>query len=230
MYIKENLEIVRQNINNSAKEFNKNVEDIKLIAVSKTKPIDDIIAAINAGAKDFGESYALELKEKHEILAEKGIFPTWHFIGHLQTNKVKYIAPFVSLIHSVDSFKLAEEIDKQAQKNNRIIDILLQVHIAEEDTKSGCDISEIENLAEEVLKLKSINVIGLMTIGTFTYDEVQIRREFQLMKEIKTKISNRYPKIKELSMGMTGDYQIAIEYGATMLRIGSAIFGERIYA
>ena len=227
--IKENLKTIYANISKTAEKFGRDVYDIKLVAVSKTKSADDVISAISAGTNIFGESYVQELKDKQEILSAKGHKPEWHFIGHLQTNKVKYIAPFVSLIHSVDSFKLAEEIDKQAEKNNRKIDILLQVHIAEEDSKSGCDVNEIELLAEETAKLKNINVIGLMTIGTFTDDEEQIRREFKIMQDLKAEISKKYPNISELSMGMTGDYEIAIEYGATILRIGSAIFGNRIY-
>ena len=207
---------------------------VTLIAVSKTKPVEMLMQAYNAGFKRFGENYVQELVDKFEQMP-KDI--EWHFIGHLQSNKVKYIAPFVSLIHSVDSFKLLQEINKQAAKNNRVIDCLLQIYIAEEDTKSGMTEEEcLEILQPENLgKLPNINIVGLMGMTTLTDDEAQIRKEFRKLKEFSDKLSIQHrttdrSEFSILSMGMSGDYEIAIEEGSTMIRVGSKIFGERIYA
>jgi PLP dependent protein len=203
-------------------------EQVKLIAVSKTKPTELIQEAYNSGHKIFGENKVQELASKHEVLP-KDI--EWHLIGHLQTNKVKYIAAFVSLIHSVDSLKLLKEIDKQALKNNRVIDCLLQIHIAQEETKFGLDENELKDLinSSELQDLKNIRITGLMGMASFTENENQVRTEFsnlaKLFKEIKSEINN--PVFKEISMGMSGDYKIAIEEGSTMVRIGSALFGSR---
>lgn len=205
----------------------------RLVAVSKTKPASLIEKAYNEGLRIFGENKAQELSEKYEVLP-KDI--EWHMIGHLQRNKVKYIAPFVSLIHSVDSLRLLKEINKQAQKSDRIIDCLLQVHIAEEDTKFGLSEDELKEMlaSKEFEALKNIRIVGLMGMATFTDDQDQIRREFKSLKntfdqlgrmEIPANVS-----LKELSMGMSGDYQIALEEGSTLVRVGSAIFGERNYA
>jgi PLP dependent protein len=196
--------------------------------------------AYNAGFKRFGENYVQELVEKHETMP-KDI--EWHFIGHLQSNKVKYIAPFVSLIHSVDSFKLLQEINKQAAKNNRVIDCLLQIYIAEEDTKSGMTEEEcLEILKPETLNsLQNIRIVGLMGMTTLTDDETQIRKEFRKLKNfsVACRVQNDELRIKSpslytlhatfftLSMGMSGDYEIAIEEGSTMIRVGSKIFGGR---
>lgn len=201
---------------------------VTLIAVSKTKPIEMLIEAYEAGFKRFGENYVQELTEKQEKMP-KDI--EWHFIGHLQSNKVKYIAPFVSLIHSVDSFKLLQEINKQAAKNNRIIDCLLQIYIAEEDTKSGMTEEEcLEILQTEILKnLTNINIIGLMGMSTFTDDETQVRKEFRKLKAFHSSLISQYPQLTTISMGMSGDYAIAIEEGSTMIRVGSKIFGNRSY-
>ena len=195
---------------------------LSLVAVSKTKPITAILEAYTAGQRIFGENKALELAEKAEKL------PTdiqWHMIGHLQSNKVKYIAPFVSLIHAVDSIKLLQEIDKRAKQNNRIIDCLLQVHIATENTKFGFGIKEVEKVIEASKGFKNITITGLMAMATFTDDSNQINKEFasisQLFKKVKTK------EINTLSIGMSGDYKLAINNGSTMVRIGSAIFGHR---
>jgi pyridoxal phosphate enzyme (YggS family) len=195
---------------------------LSLVAVSKTKPITAILEAYTAGQRIFGENKALELAEKAEKL------PTdiqWHMIGHLQSNKVKYIAPFVSLIHGVDSIKLLQEIDKRAKQNNRIIDCLLQVHIATENTKFGFGIKEVEKVIEESKGFKNITITGLMAMATFTDDSNQINKEFasisQLFKKVKTK------ELNTLSIGMSGDYKLAINNGSTMVRIGSAIFGHR---
>ena len=195
---------------------------LSLVAVSKTKPITAIIEAYTAGQRIFGENKALELAEKAEKLP-KDI--QWHMIGHLQSNKVKYIAPFVSLIHGVDSIKLLQEIDKRAKQNNRIIDCLLQVHIATENTKFGFGIKEVEKVIEASKGFKNITITGLMAMATFTDDSNQINKEFasinQLFKKIKTK------ELNTLSIGMSGDYKLAINNGSTMVRIGSAIFGHR---
>ncbi len=208
---------------------------VTLIAVSKTKPVEMLMEAYNAGFKRFGENYVQELVEKYEAMP-KDI--EWHFIGHLQSNKVKYIAPFVSLIHSVDSFKLLQEVNKQAAKNNRVIDCLLQIYIAEEDTKSGMTEEEcLEILQPEILKsLPNVRIVGLMGMTTLTDDEALIRKEFKKLKNFyKSFISGTPPPVHHspftiLSMGMSGDYEIAIEEGSNMIRVGSKIFGGRIYS
>lgn len=202
---------------------------VTLIAVSKTKPVEMLMEAYNAGFKRFGENYVQELVEKYEAMP-KDI--EWHFIGHLQSNKVKYIAPFVSLIHSVDSFKLLQEINKQAAKNNRVIDCLLQIYIAEEDTKSGMTEEEcLEILQPETLKnLQNIRIVGLMGMTTLTDDETQIRKEFRKLKSFQSTVNSpQSTDLSILSMGMSGDYEIAIEEGSNMIRVGSKIFGGRIY-
>ncbi|WP_422356162.1 YggS family pyridoxal phosphate-dependent enzyme [Roseivirga pacifica] len=214
--------------------FNKQLEgtSARLIAVSKTKPNEDLLQAYESGQRAFGENKVQELVAKAEALP-KDI--EWHMIGHLQRNKVKYIAPFVSLIHGVDSERLLKEIDKQAAKNERIINCLLQVHIAEEDTKFGFDEAELMAfLNSEVFdQLSHIRVIGLMGMATNTDNMEQVRKEFASLKKLSEKIKNEVEKsnleMKELSMGMTSDYKIACEEGSTMIRVGSAIFGARNY-
>lgn len=201
-----------------------------LIAVTKTKPVTLLQEAYDAGCRRFGENKVQEMADKQPQLPAD---VDWHLIGHLQTNKVKYIASFVSLIHSVDSLKLLQEIDKQAAKNKRIIDCLLQIHIAEEETKFGLSPDEAETLlnASELNNLPNVRLIGLMGLATNTEDEEQIRQEFRGLKQLYDRLSEiRRPGIdfRELSMGMSGDYRIAIEEGSTMVRIGSAIFGSRI--
>ena len=204
----------------------------KLIAVSKTKPKADLLQAYEAGQRDFGENKVQELADKAETLP-KDI--NWHMIGHLQRNKVKYIAPFVNLIHSVDSIRLLKEINKQAVKNSRVIDCLLQVYIAQEETKFGFSETELKEflLSEAFAALKNIRIVGLMGMATNTSDENQIRSEFKQLKSIsgqlKVELSSEVITLTELSMGMTSDYQIALEEGSTMVRIGSAIFGARNY-
>ena len=205
---------------------------VTLVAVSKTKPISDLMEAYDAGQRIFGENKIQEMADKWEAMP-KDI--QWHMIGHVQTNKVKFMAPFVSLIHGVDSLKLLEEINKQAQKNNRIIDCLLQIYIAEEESKFGLDEEELnEILASEAFKeMKNIRVIGLMGMATFTNNQDQIKKEFTHLKSIFDKYAigtdaiNRVSTMQTLSMGMSGDYQLAIECGSTMVRIGSSIFGGR---
>ncbi|MBI3260459.1 MAG: YggS family pyridoxal phosphate-dependent enzyme, partial [Ignavibacteriae bacterium] len=162
-------------------------------------------------------------------LSAIGLHPEWHFIGHLQSNKVKLIAPFVTMIHSVDSLKLAREISKCATENNRKIQILIQVNTSGEESKSGCEPNEVINLATEITQLPSIELCGLMTIPSFTSTDEQLRSEFTMLRQIKDELQAKYPSIHHLSMGMSGDFPLAISEGATMVRIGTAIFGERIY-
>ena len=204
-------------------------EHVTLVAVSKTKPVADLMEAYNAGQRIFGENKIQEMTEKWEQMP-KDI--QWHMIGHIQTNKVKFMAPYVSLIHGVDSLKLLEEINKQALKNNRIIDCLLQIHIAEEETKFGLNENELENLlaSESFINLKNIKIVGLMGMATFTESQNQIKKEFEHLKSIfdtKKSLSIVNCQLSILSMGMSGDYQLAIECGSTMVRIGSSIFGGR---
>ncbi len=203
-----------------------------LVAVSKTKPVSDIRIAYDAGQIDFGENKVQEMCDKQPVLP-KNI--RWHMIGHLQTNKVKYIASYVHLIHSIDSLKLLKEVNKQGVKNNRVIECLLQMHIAEEETKFGLDPEELFGLLEsdEFKKLNNIKIMGLMGMATFTDNEAQIRKEFRSLKKLFDRVGAKYQMpnlaMKELSMGMSSDYRIAIEEGSTLIRVGSKIFGPRIY-
>ena len=199
-------------------------EHVTLIAVSKTKPNEMLLEAYDAGQRDFGENYVQELVDK-EAQLPKDI--RWHFIGHLQSNKVKYIAPFVYLIHGVDSFSLLKEINKQALKNNRIIDCLLQIYIAKEETKFGLDFNEASQIlnSNEFKELKNIRIKGFMAMASNTDDTEQIRKEFKSLKTF----SLQYPDLNILSFGMSGDYQLAVQEGSTMIRVGSSIFGERNY-
>ena len=205
----------------------------QLVAVSKTKPAELIREAYDAGQLDFGENKVQELRAKPGLLP-KDI--RWHMIGHLQTNKVKYIAPFIYLIHAVDSLKLLKEINKQGLNNDRNINCLLQVHIAEEEHKFGFEKHELINVLEsdELQSMKHINIIGLMGMATYTDDQDQIRNEFKYLKNVFNDINGKYSlpnvEMKELSMGMSDDYLIAIEEGSTMIRVGSKIFGPRIYS
>ncbi|HLG33435.1 MAG TPA: YggS family pyridoxal phosphate-dependent enzyme [Bacteroidia bacterium] len=217
------------NLNNilaELKEYN-----ATLVAVSKKKSVEEIKQVYDAGHKIFGENYVRELKEKYEALP-KDI--EWHFIGHLQTNKVKVIAPFVSLIQSVDSLKLLKEINKEGEKNNRVINCLLQIHIAQEESKFGLSFEEAEEILKstEVKAMKNISIQGLMGMASLTYDDSQVKKEFHSLKQFFDKVKTNYQlsiiNYQFLSMGMTSDYQTALEEGSTMVRIGSAIFGERI--
>lgn len=197
-------------------------DNVHLVAVSKTKPNELIIEAYGAGQRIFGENKVQELVEKEESLP-KDI--EWHMIGHLQTNKVKYIAPFVSLIHAVDSKKLIKEINKRAKQNNRVIKCLLQVHIAQEESKFGLD----KDGVIEILKtdFPNVSIVGLMGMATFTDNKNQVRKEFKYLKDSYDELKESQPNFSILSMGMSGDYSIAIEEGSNMVRIGSSIFGER---
>ena len=219
MSIKENLLEIKSSL----------PENVTLVAVSKTKPIADLLEAYNAGQRIFGENKIQEMTEKWEQMPKDIL---WHMIGHIQTNKVKFMAPYVSLIHGVDSLKLLEEINKQAIKNNRIIDCLLQIHIAEEETKFGLDEQELnELLASESFKnLNNIKIVGLMGMATFTENQIQIKKEFEHLKSIFDTLQNLNTEncqMNTLSMGMSGDYKLAIACGSTMVRIGSSIFGGR---
>jgi pyridoxal phosphate enzyme (YggS family) len=202
-----------------------------LVAVSKTKPVEDILELYNLGQRDFGENYVQELVGKYELLP-KDI--RWHYIGHLQSNKVKYIASFVHLIHGVDSLSLLKEINKQALKNNRIIDCLLQIHIAREETKFGLDSHELDSvLTSDLSALKNIRITGLMGMASFSNNMDLVRSEFNYLKNLFDKYTPRPTanyQLQTLSMGMSSDYKIAIEAGSNMVRIGSLLFGERNYS
>lgn len=223
MCIKNKLETLRKEI----------PDNVCLVAVSKTKPDSDIIEAYNCGQKVFGENKAREMEAKANNLPDD---ISWHFIGHLQTNKVKYIAPKVSLIHSIDSLKILNEVNKQAKKNNRVIDCLLQFHIAEEETKFGLDRDEANQLlsSNDYNEMKNIRITGVMGMATYTEDVDQVRKEFRNLKSIHTALKEKYfhntDAFKEISMGMSGDYKTAIEEGATLVRVGSLIFGARNYS
>ncbi len=220
------------NIKNNIEKFTQTLPaGCRLIAVSKTQPIEKIQEAYAAGQRLFGENKAQELTSKFESLPKDF---EWHMIGHLQSNKVKYIVPFVNLIHSIDSLKLLAEVDKQAKKIGRVVDCLLQVHIAAEDTKYGFSESEIFETfqAEQFKSLTHIRIVGLMGMATLTENQAQIRKEFKSLKTLFDKIKiMSVPSVtmKELSMGMSSDYKIAIEEGSTLIRVGTAIFGERNY-
>ncbi|MEO9513525.1 MAG: YggS family pyridoxal phosphate-dependent enzyme [Flavobacteriaceae bacterium] len=219
MSIKDNLNNIKASLENH----------VTLVAVSKTKPNEAILEAYDVGQRVFGENKIQEMTQKWEALP-KDI--EWHMIGHVQRNKVKYMAEYVSLIHGVDSFKLLKEIDKQAKKYNRVIPCLLQIHIAEEETKFGLDNSELNHIvsSEEFAALKNIKIIGLMGMATYTQDKSQIRKEFANLKSIFDKLKMQLSDISVLSMGMSGDYTIATEEGSTMIRVGSSIFGARNYS
>lgn len=218
MSLVENLENIQKSI----------PEHVTLVAVSKTQPISAIQTLYDAGQRIFGENKVQEMVEKYEHLP-KDI--QWHMIGHLQKNKVKYMASFVHLIHSVDSFDLLKEINKQAAKHDRVIDCLLQIHIAQEETKFGMNEQEAESLLEVYqTEFPHVRVVGLMGMATFTEDESQVRKEFNFLKSIFDKLKSTYTDLEVLSMGMSGDFQMAIEEGSTMVRVGSSIFGERIYS
>lgn len=214
-----------ENINNIKCSLPNNVT---LVAVSKTYQNSAILEAYQTGQRIFGENKVQELTDKYESLP-KDI--EWHMIGHLQSNKVKYIAPFVSLIHGVDSFKLLQEINKRAVQNSRVIDCLLQIHIAEEDTKFGFNEAEVIYLlaSDEFKSLKNVKIVGLMGMATFTENEAQIKKEFTSLNELFNKLLTFNFQLSTLSMGMSGDYQLAIDCGSTMVRVGSSIFGERNY-
>ena len=212
MQIEKNLSILKNSI----------PDNVDIVAVSKTKPINDLKKAYHAGQRIFGENKVQEMVSKFEQLPKDIL---WHMVGHLQTNKVKYIASFVNTIHSLDSHKLLKEIQKQAFKHNREIKCLIQIRIANEETKFGIEPSELEEFLNFSKTLPNIKILGLMGMASFTEDKNQIRNEFRSLSNL----YNSYDNLKVLSMGMSGDYQIGIEEGSTMVRIGSKIFGERNY-
>lgn len=222
--IKENLEAIRATVPSG----------VLLVAVSKTKPVEDIQEAYGAGQRAFGENHALEMRDKHEVLPND---IEWHFIGHLQTNKIKYIIPFVKLIHSIDTMNLLQAVNKEAAKRDRIVDCLLQFHIAEEDTKFGMTLDDVETMSKETqnfASLSNVRICGVMGMATNTDDMAQVRKEFKHLKEIFSILKSRYftdcEWFKEISMGMSHDYPVAIEEGSTMVRVGSRIFGERHFS
>ena len=216
---------ISSNLNNIKSQL---PEQVTLVAVSKTKPISDLMEAYQAGQRIFGENKIQEMVEKHEQMP-KDI--QWHMIGHVQRNKVKYMASFVSLIHGVENFKTLKEINKQAKKHNRIIDCLLQIKIASEDSKFGMSASDASEILQsnEFSELKNINVIGVMGMATFTENQEQIKKEFIQLKSSFIHLKSLHPELEIISMGMSGDYQLAIACGSTMVRVGSSIFGERNY-
>ena len=205
---------------------------VRLVAVSKTKPESDIMEAYNAGHRIFGENHAQEMKQKHTDLPAD---IEWHFIGHLQTNKIKYIIDYVKLIHSIDSANLLQAVNKEAAKHNVVVDCLLQFHIATEETKFGMNLDEARQLLEsdEFRAMQNVRICGVMGIGSLTEDKDQTNREFANLKQIFDTLKASYftgkDEFKELSMGMSGDYQLAIAHGSTMVRVGSSIFGQRYY-
>ena len=218
MSIKDNLNYIKSQLPNH----------VTLVAVSKTKPVSDLMEAYNAGQRIFGENKIQEMAEKYEEMP-KDI--EWHMIGHVQRNKVKYMAEFVSLIHGVESFKLLKEINKQAEKHDRIIDCLIQIKIAEEESKFGMSAKEASTLLEspEFSQLKHINIVGVMGMATFTDDMKQVENEFKFLKSTFDELKTLNPNLLTISMGMSGDYQLAIDCGSTMVRVGSSIFGARNY-
>ena len=215
--IKENLEKIRATL----------PESVTLVAVSKTKPVSDLQEAYDAGQRIFGENHALEMRDKHEVLPAD---IQWHFIGHLQTNKIKYIIPFVTLIHSIDSANLLEAVNKEAKKHDRVVDCLLQFHIAMEETKFGLDMDEARQLldSEAFKQMQNVRICGVMGMATFTDDKDEVRKEFKHLKDIFETLKKDYfadqSQFKQISMGMSDDYPIAVEEGATLVRVGSKIF------
>ena len=228
--IKDNIKYVEENIASACDKSNREVSKVRLICVSKTKPTEMLMEAYDAGARDFGENKVQELTEKYEVMP-KDI--RWHMIGHLQRNKVKYIVDKVYLIHSVDSLRLAEEISKEALKKNVEVNILIEVNVAGEESKFGAGSKEDTiSLVKSIAKLSGIHIKGLMTIAPATDNPEECRVYFRKLKELSLEIDKlAIPNVemKELSMGMTGDYEVAIEEGATFVRVGTGIFGQRVY-
>lgn len=227
--LKSNLEHVHQQIQVSCQNSGRDINDVQLIAVSKTKPVEMLMAAYESGERHFGENKVQELVAKYEQLP-KDI--QWHMIGHLQRNKVKYIIDKVAMIHSVDSFRLAEEINKEALKKGRKVPILIEVNIAEEESKFGVRANELETLLREICHFEGIQVMGLMTIAPYVENAEENRQYFNALKQLSVDINRKNIdniNMNVLSMGMTGDYQVAIEEGATLVRVGTGIFGDRVY-
>lgn len=227
--VKENLAEVEQKILEACKKSGRSRDEVTLIAVSKTKPVSMIEEAMEAGIREFGENKPQEMKEKYEILPKD---LHWHMIGHLQLNKVKYVVPRACMIHSVDSLRLAEKISAEAEKNHLVMPVLIEVNVAEEDSKFGVKLSEAEDLIRQTAVLPGISIQGLMTIAPFVENAEENRGVFQKLRKLSVDIRSKNidnVTMCNLSMGMTGDYQVAIEEGATMVRVGTGIFGERQY-
>lgn len=218
MNIKKNL----QSINSTLPQ------DVTLVAVSKTKPVSKLMQAYDAGQRIFGENKIQEMVEKHDVMPND---IKWHMIGHVQRNKVKYMAPFVSMIHALDSIRLMEEINKQAMKHNRVIDCLLQIKIANEDSKFGMSKNDAQSLlnSKSYAESTNVNIVGLMGMATFTDNKDQIKSEFDYLKSCYDELKSTNPIFNTLSMGMSGDYNLAIDCGSNMIRVGSSIFGSRNY-
>lgn len=227
--LRSNFNHIQALVHHAAEECGRNPTDVRIISVSKTQSIETIEAALEAGITVFGENYAQEIKEKGAHFLHSIIPHQWHCIGHLQTNKVKMIAPYVTCVQSVDSERLAKELDKAASHLGRTIDILLQVNTSGEESKSGCEPHEIYALAESALKCENLRIRGLMTIAAFSDDAEFVRPMFRQLRLLREELRERYPETQfdELSMGMSGDFATAIQEGATMVRIGTAIFGSR---
>ncbi len=227
---KKNLEIIEENICNACKKAGRSRDEVTLIAVSKTKPVEDLQAVYDLNIRDFGENKVQELKDKIEVMPED---IKWHMIGHLQRNKVKYIIGKVKLIHSVDSLRLAEEISKQAIKNNVNADILVEVNIGNEDSKFGISTEDVIGLVKDIAKLENVSIKGLMCVAPYVVDSEENRPLFHKIKDLSVDIMSENidnVSMSILSMGMSNDYQVAIEEGATMVRIGSNLFGKRDYS
>ena len=228
--IKENLEKVRENVHRAVERSGRSDSDVLLIAVSKTKPVEDLMEAYDAGVRDFGENKVQELVDKYEVMPKDARF---HMIGHLQKNKVKYLIGKTCLIHSVDSFELAKVIQKESEKKNVITDVLLEVNVAKEDSKFGVFKEDLLNLVKEVSTLKNVRIKGLMTIAPFVEKPEDNRQYFNVLKRLGIDIESQNidnVSMGTYSMGMTGDYEVAIEEGATMVRVGTGIFGVRNYS
>lgn len=227
--IEENIKHVEDNIAKACERANRDRSEVTLICVSKTKPASMVEEAYKTGQRNFGENKVQEINDKYPILPDD---IKWHLIGHLQRNKVKYIINKVHLIHSVDSIRLAEQIQHEAEKADKVMNILVQVNVANEDTKFGLQVSETEDVVREIAKMPNVHICGLMTIAPFTDDPETNRVFFRKLKQLSVDIKSKNidnVNMDCLSMGMTGDYQVAIEEGATLVRVGTGIFGERIY-
>lgn len=226
MGIKENLEIINGRIESACQRSGRKASDVKLLAVSKQVEAQRIKAAHDCGHKTFGENYVQEFISKFEELSDKGDIE-WHFIGHLQKNKVKYIIDKVIMIHSVDKLSLAQEINKRAGNLNITIPVLIEVNLGDEQSKSGIQEGELEGFVEQISELGSIDVCGLMALPPYSDNPEDSRKYFIRLRELRDRLKNSYNILSELSMGMSGDFEVAIEEGATMVRVGTAIFGER---
>ena len=228
--IEENLKRINDRIEAACKRSGRDRSEVTLISVSKTKPVETLDTAYKAGVREFGENKVQEMTSKHEALPED---IHWHMIGHLQRNKVKYLADYVTLIHSVDSYRLAEEISIHGQKRKRVIPILIEVNVADESTKFGVSKDEVEQLVREISELKGVKIMGLMTVAPYIEDPEENRPYFAILKQLSVDIAVKNidnVSMSILSMGMTGDFEVAIEEGSTMVRVGTGIFGARDYA